>query len=157
MTRDSGTVALATSIKDARSIYCNPKSDKPVDIIKSFEITLGGPNMFTQPNKEAMVTRLSTSKAFASREVERMKAVCDHHIDKWIESILKPAVDAETIIDPCQEMIYVAFSIICEVIFEYVATREECDLFQAHNKVTSTEVSFCRAFEALSQTLLKRI
>lgn len=121
--------------------------------MKTFNITLGGTNMFTQPTEMAKITRAKLSSAFASRERERMNRVCHRVIDDWIENTLKPTVDAGSAIDPCHEMLFVSFRIVCETVFEYSATREECDSFLAHGLVTATEFGFKQMMNPLRPIL----
>lgn len=138
----------------ARSILLDPRNEKAVDLMKSFETTLGGTCMFTQLNDRAKTTRKTLSKAFGPELVKtRMASVCVRRRDEWIDSVLKPAIDSGATIDPCREMLELAFKIVCEVIFDYDATREECELFMMHGEVTAVEFGFKQMMNPLRPIL----
>lgn len=150
-----GNMVVVGDASLARSILLNPLNEKAIDLLKSFEITLGGTCMFTQPNHLAKPTRKSTSRAFGPSLVRgRMAAVCKHRIDEWIETVLEPTIATpDGTIDPCLEMLDVAFKIVCEVVFDYHATREECELFMKHGEVTAVEFGFKQMINPLRPLL----
>ena len=136
------TVVVGDAVT-ARSVLSDPRNDKPIEFLRTFELILGGTNMFTQPNEKARIMRKHTSRAFAPVEVKnRITDICHKCIDEWIESILEPSIKHGTCIDPCHEMLDVAFRIICQVVFEYKATREECELFLKHGDIAGVEFGF---------------
>lgn len=138
----------------ARSILLDPHNEKALDLLKSFEITLGGTCMFTQPNDVAKATRKNISRAFVPHLVKtRMAAVCERRIETWIETVLNPTIESGGTMDPCREMLDVAFKIVCEVVFDYDATREECELFMMHGEVTAVEFGFKQMMNPLRPIL----
>ncbi|KAL7550633.1 hypothetical protein ACHAWF_013854 [Thalassiosira exigua] len=84
-----------------------------------------------------------------------MESICHRAIDEWIERTLKPAIESESTFDPCHEMLSVAFRVVCETVFEYDATREECDLFLSHGEVTAIEFGFKQMMNPLRPILGK--
>ena len=140
----------------AKSILSDVSNEKAIDLLKSFEITLGGTCMFTQPNELARRTRKITSRAFSPNLVKsRMTMVCARRSSEWIETVLKPAIELDATIDPCREMLDVAFKIVCEVVFDYDASREECELFMLHGEVTAVEFGFKQMMNPLRPILGK--
>lgn len=137
-----------------RSILLDPRNEKALDLLKTFEITLGGTCMFTQPNDLAKTTRQKMSRAFGPGLVKgRMATVCKRRIEAWVETVLEPTIESGGTIDPCREMLDVAFKIVCEVVFDYDATREECELFLDHGEVTAVEFGFKQMMNPLRPIL----
>jgi cytochrome P450 len=138
----------------ARSILLDPRNEKALDLLKSFEITLGGTCMFTQPNNLARTTRKNISRAFSPELVKnRMTSICASRYSEWAENVLIPAIESCSTIDPCREMLDLAFKVVCEVVFDYNATREECELFMMHGEVTAVEFGFKQMMNPLRPIL----
>lgn len=151
-----GSMAVIGDPRLARAVLSDPDHEKALDLLRSFEITLGGTCMFTQPNDRARITRRNTSRAFGPELVRsRMNEACGRHVEEWIERVLEPAVASGAAIDPCREMLYVAFGVICEVVFDYAASREECNLFLKHGEVTAVEFGFKQMMNPLRPILGK--
>jgi hypothetical protein len=117
----------------ARLILSDSRNDKPVEMMKSFDITLGGTNMFTQLNEKARITRKHTSRAFASTEIRgRMRDICCKCIDGWIETVLEPAIERGATIDPCREMLgkatYALFKHLILTTFLFVLALQRCGI-----------------------------
>ena len=149
-----GNMVVVGDASLARSVLSDPRNEKAIDLLKSFEITLGGTCMFTQPNDLAKTTRKNTSRAFAASIVKgRMTSVCKRRIHEWIRDVLKPTIESKATIDPCREMLDVAFKIVCEVVFDYDATLEECELFVQHGEVTAVEFGFKQMMNPLRPIL----
>ena len=88
-----GNMVVVGDAALARSILMDPRHEKAVDLLKSFEIALGGTCMFTQPNHLAKPIRKNTARAFGPSLVKgRMAAVCQRRIDEWIETVLEPTI-----------------------------------------------------------------
>jgi cytochrome P450 len=114
-------------------------SEKPF-IYACFSRIGGYHNIASRPSSDSLwkAARKGSAPAFSSREVGRMNAVCQAHLEKWMDDTAKD----ELVFDPSQEMIRLTFFIIMESAFEYAATPEEYISFVADLQVSLLEFMF---------------
>lgn len=133
-----------------RAIQLDEKTNKAVNIYKSLNTIVGYENMHSRSNgPEWHNARKGLSRAFSSKEINRMKHICSKHADKWIEETLEPCIKNNETFDPSAEMVNISFRVILEAGFEYIVSDDECRQFKHHMKIALVEFALKRTSNPL--------
>lgn len=95
-------------------------------------LTCGLGNIFTSNGHRWKHSRKGVAPAFSSNHIKRMVRVCAEHLERWIETTLKPCMEAGTSFNVGEEMVGLTLTIISDAAFEYDMSREEQKLFTSN-------------------------
>lgn len=111
----------------ATRILNDPKSDKPPEIYNSFNPVVGGTNIFSASTESFRWrhSRKGMAPAFSANNIARMNRVCKVVTETMIQHRFQTAIDSQTDVLLCQEMLLLTLSTICKGALEYDISLDE--------------------------------
>ena len=126
-----GGMYVVASGELQRQIMNDKRSDKPKKLYGKFEIPGNPAGIFTRSSNDSIwrSCRKGAAPAFSKSEVDRINAVCNQHVEEWIQERLEPLVAKNQSFDPSREMTYLTFCTIMEAGFECEPSLEEFERY----------------------------